>query len=319
MTSDLTVLAEGLGFPEGPVALSDGSVLLVEIAAGNLTRVAPDGTVHVIAHTGGGPTGAAIGPDGAAYICNNGGLAWQHDDERGWHNSGASADNPGGSIQRVDLTTGAVSVLFSAGPELPLAFPNDIVFDRTGGFWFTDLGMNRPAQRSRDIGAVYYVSADLQTITEAIYPISSPNGIGLSADEHTLYVAETDGARLWSFELKEPGRVMPTTQPSPNGGRLLASTGDHVYKRFDSLAIDAAGSVLIGTLIQGGLTVVRADGSDVRHLPLPDPFTTNVCFGGKGLKTAYATLGSTGRLVSFGWDRGGMALNFTDRAPRFQA
>src|SRR5207253_4755995 len=60
---EFRTLAEGLQFPEGPVALADGSVLLVEIAAGTLTRVAPDGTKSIAAHTGGGPNGAALGPD----------------------------------------------------------------------------------------------------------------------------------------------------------------------------------------------------------------------------------------------------------------
>ena len=71
-------VARGLQFPEGPVALADGSVLVVEIRRGTLSRVAPDGTVTVVAETGGGPNGAAIGPDGAVYVCNNGGFAW-HD------------------------------------------------------------------------------------------------------------------------------------------------------------------------------------------------------------------------------------------------
>ncbi len=73
--SELTVLATGLRFPEGPIAMADGSVLLVEIARGTLSRVA-DGEVSVVAELGGGPNGAAIGPDGACYVCNNGGFRW---------------------------------------------------------------------------------------------------------------------------------------------------------------------------------------------------------------------------------------------------
>ena len=70
------VVATGLRFPEGPVPMPDGSVLLVEIARGTLTRVAPDGELSVVAELGGGPNGLAIGPDGAAYVCNNGGFEW---------------------------------------------------------------------------------------------------------------------------------------------------------------------------------------------------------------------------------------------------
>ena len=72
-------IARGLQFPEGPVALDDGSVLLVEIARGTLTRVDADGKTSVVAECGGGPNGAAIGPDGAVYVCNNGGCFDWHD------------------------------------------------------------------------------------------------------------------------------------------------------------------------------------------------------------------------------------------------
>ena len=65
-------VATGLRFPEGPVPMPDGSVLLVEIARGTLTRVAPDGSLSVVAELGGGPNGLAIGPDGAAYVTNFG-------------------------------------------------------------------------------------------------------------------------------------------------------------------------------------------------------------------------------------------------------
>ena len=72
----LREVASGLQFPEGPVAMADGSVLVVEIARGTLSRVTPDGRIHVVADLGGGPNGAAIGPDGAVYVCNNGGFSW---------------------------------------------------------------------------------------------------------------------------------------------------------------------------------------------------------------------------------------------------
>src|SRR4051812_35274699 len=72
--SNIRVLATGLEFPEGPVVLPDGSVVLVEIRGQRLTRVWPDGRKEVVAKIPGGPNGAAMGPDGKCYICNNGGF-----------------------------------------------------------------------------------------------------------------------------------------------------------------------------------------------------------------------------------------------------
>ena len=74
MTLDLTEVASGLGFPEGPVAMADGSVLFVDIKDQLLRRLMPDGALVDVAKLPGGPNGTAIGPDGAAYVCNNGGV-----------------------------------------------------------------------------------------------------------------------------------------------------------------------------------------------------------------------------------------------------
>ena len=73
LTPELTEITDGLRFPEGPIAMADGSIVLVEMFGPRLTRVAPDGTKTTIAEIEGGPNGAAVGPDGAIYLCNNGG------------------------------------------------------------------------------------------------------------------------------------------------------------------------------------------------------------------------------------------------------
>src|SRR5580692_292364 len=107
----LTLVADGLQFPEGPVAMADGSVILVEIRRGTLTRITPDGKRSTIAALGGGPNGTAIGPDGAAYICNKG-LAWTwHDGDLNMPN-GPPPEYRRGSIQRVDLASGKFTTLY---------------------------------------------------------------------------------------------------------------------------------------------------------------------------------------------------------------
>ena len=300
-----TTITDQLSFPEGPIAMADGSVIVVEIRRGTLTRVSDNDAVEVIAQLGGGPNGAAIGPDGACYVCNNGGFSWM-EDEQGARPTGTPSDYAGGSIQRVDLSTGSVEQLYTHCGDVPIRGPNDIVFDREGGFWFTDPGKRRP--EDLDYGAVYYATCDGKHIERIVHPIQHPNGIGLSADENQLYVAETQTGRLWSFDIAAPGRITKQPFPSPHGGALVAGIAG--YRLFDSLALDSAGNICVATLMDGGITTISPDGSDVSFLSLPDPYTTNICFGGADLSTAYITLSAHGRLVKMPWSIPGLPLNF---------
>ena len=281
---------------------------MVEIARRTLTWVHQDGHKEIVAHTGGGPNGAAIGPDGKCYICNNGGFEFVTD-AHGLRPSRQAWDYSGGRIERVDLDSGAIEVLYRGTTEVQLRGPNDIVFDAHGGFYFTDLGKVRT--REMDRGAVFYAKADGSLIKEVAFPLVTPNGIGLSPDGNTLYVAETEAARLWAFPIRAPGELEKQPWPIPHGGRLVAGVGG--YQRFDSLAVDSAGNICVATLINGGITVISPDGASIEHIPMPDLFTTNICFGGPDLQTAYITLSNSGRLVAIDWPRPGLSLNYLDR------
>lgn len=310
--TEATVITTGLKFPEGPIALPDGSVVVVEIAAGRLTRVAPDGTKTVVAEPGGGPNGAAMGPDGKCYVCNNGGFIWHQQGELLFPGD-QPKDYSGGRIERIDLDTGAVEVLYEACDGERLKGPNDLVFDATGGFWFTDHGKNRA--RDRDRTGVFYARPDGSRIEEKLFPMDAPNGIGLSPDETELYVAETHTCRLWAFTLTGPGEIAPGLGLQGDSRRLLA--GLPGFRLYDSLAVDADGNVCVATIIDGGITIVPPDGSPqgspARHVPTGDLLTTNICFGGDDLTTAYITLSSTGQLVSMPWERPGLPLNFLNK------
>jgi gluconolactonase len=300
----ITEITTELQFPEGPIAMPDGSIIVVEIARGTLSRVDPNGSIDVLADLGGGPNGAAIGPDGACYICNNGGFIW-HKSGSGLLFPGHQPENySGGRIERVDLTTGEVSVVYTECEDHELRGPNDIVFDAQGGFWFTDHGKTRG--RDRDRTGVYYGTVDGKNIVEAIFPMEAPNGIGLSPDETTLYVAETPTGRLWAYPLLEPGQIDQNERPV-----MMAQLPD--YHMFDSLAVDAEGNICVATLITGGITIHSPDGADARIMPMPDVLTTNICFGGENLKTAFITLSTTGKLVSCDWETPGLALNFLNK------
>lgn len=305
-------IASGLQFPEGPVALPDGSLILVEIARGTLTRVAADGEVSVIADLGGGPNGVAIGPDGHAYVCNNGGFKW-HRDDRIVRPIGQADDYSGGRIERVDLNTGRSERIYDSfdardGQTRQLRGPNDIVFDAQGGFWFTDLGKGRA--RDIDRGGIYYGTASGAPLREVAYPALTPNGIGLSPDGRTVYYAETETARLWALDLKAPGEIERHPFPSPNGARLIGQPG-RVFQRFDSLKVDSTGHILVATLMHGGITRFSPDGNHVVHTPMPDIYTTNLCFGGADLRTLYVTLSGQGRVIAIDeWPVAGLRLNF---------
>lgn len=305
--SELRQVTTGLRFPEGPIAMNDGSVILVEIERGTLTRVAPDGATSVVAECGGGPNGAAIGPDGAIYVCNNGGFMWS--DFEGLLLPGNQPDDYiGGRIQRVEIDTGAVETLYDSCDGQPLRGPNDIVFDTSGGFYFTDLGKGH--DDTVDRGAVYYALADGSSISRIAAPMETPNGCALSPDGDRLYVAETVTGRIWWWHVDGPGQIRGgETLYGAGGGNLLI--GLEGYQLLDSMAVDSAGNVCQATLINGCITVVSPDGVIVETVPVPDdPLVTNVCFGGDDLRTAYITSSGRGILYAIEWPRPGLALNY---------
>jgi gluconolactonase len=297
---NLRVVASGLRFPEGPVAMGDGSVVLTEIAAGRITRVRPDGSTEVLAETGGGPNGLAVGADGALWFVDNGGcFEWR--DHLGLTLPGdpPPASYPGhGALGRLDLGTGAVTVLHESCGGHPLRAPNDLVVDADGGVWFTDHGVRD--ERTSDRTGVYWCSPDGAEIREVVFPLDAPNGIGLSPSGDRLYVAETHTGRVWSWAVTGPGQIAGDDPYGPVGATLVGDPGGG--RLFDSLAVDGEGWVCVATLgRRHGITSFAPDGSAVDHVPLPDPLTTNICFAPDG--TAYATLSATGQLVAFPWHR----------------
>ena len=301
----MTTVATGLRFPEGPIALADGSVLLVEIERGTLTRVAEDGSVDVLAHCGGGPNGAALGPDSKVYVCNNGGFEWVEQPDGRKMPTVQSRDYTGGSIQRVDVSSGVVETLYTHCGDHRLRGPNDLIFDETGGFWFTDPGKRRA--RDRDRGGLYYAKADGSSIREVIYPLNHPNGVGLSPSGDCVYIAETETSKVFSWALSGPGELADYRGPETRATLLAGLAG---WQWLDSLAVDAAGNVCVATIRNGGITVISPSGSTIDHVPTGDAATTNICFGGDNLRTAFITASRTGRLLSTTWPRPGLPLAF---------
>jgi gluconolactonase len=291
--AEFEVVAEDLAFPEGPVLMPDGSVIVMEMLPGRVSRVWGGGRREVVAQLGGGPNGAQLGPDGALYVCNNGGFAM------------GTPDGGGGRIERIDLATGRVDRLYDRVGEHPLGAPNDIVFDAQGGFWFTDLGVL--GERAFGRAGIYYAQADGREIREGFFGGLSYNGIGLSPDEKALYVASTMSGRLYRFDLEAPGRLGAATGLRGTPEQYVGSAPGDGW--FDSLAVTQSGAVCVGTIWSGGVTVFTPAG-DRRFVEIADQFVTNIAFGGEDMRDAYLTLCGSGRLIRMCWDEPGLRLNF---------
>lgn len=283
----MEIIAEGLGFPEGPVVMADGSVIVVELNAERVTRCW-NGRTEVICQTGGGPNGAAIGPDGGLWLCNNGGI-------------GKTGPGSEGRIERVDLATGRLERVYDSCDGIPLEAPNDLVFDATGRLWFTDLGtieFDENGVRGKKFGGFYSALPDGSAITAIKRGTLSYNGCGLSPDGKHLYVADTFQARLYRYEAR-----VEVQEPHYVG----TGAGD---VSFDSLAVSAAGNVCVATMGTPGITTFTPDGSATLRAIPEDPYVTNIAFGGEDMRDAYVTLSHSGRLARLRWDEPGLRLTF---------
>jgi gluconolactonase len=209
----------------------------------------------------------------------------------------------GGYIQRFDPATRELTTVYDSCDGRRLIGPNDIVFDKHGGMWFSDHGCSTP--EGRKFGAVYYAKTDGSHISRQRDHLISPNGIGLSPDEKTVYVADTQLARLWAFDVESPGVLAPAAGFAP--GRLVKTLPEFCF--LDSLAVEAGGKVCVATIINGGITVFDPDGSS-EHYAFPDLICTNICFGGADMRTAWITASATGKLLKAQWPRPGLKLNF---------
>jgi len=284
----MEIIAEGLAFPEGPVVMADGSVIVVELAGGRITRCW-NGRTETVCEIGGGPNGAAIGPDGALYVCNNGGL----DLERFQNARGPGHE---GRIERVDLETGKFDRVYDSCDDLPLEAPNDIVFDADGRIWFTDLGKTHDGIHTAS--GLFTALPDGSAISAINRHAVSYNGVGISPDGSQIYVADTHQAQLWCYEHKveEQRPAWIATAPGPVG--------------FDSLAVTASGSICVATLYEGGISTITPDGHLTKFGISDETYVTNITFGGEDMCTAYITLSQSGRLAKTRWDEPGLQLNF---------
>jgi gluconolactonase len=292
-----TVHATGFQFPEGPSFDNDGNLFIAELAAGRVSKMAPDGTWQVFADLGGSPNGTAFGPDGHLYVCNNGG--WWAPEESTGNLPGKGGQQP--KIQRLTLGGDVEDVVVEIDGR-PLNSPNDLCFDASGNYYFTDPiwpndeGIVIP-------GDICFVSStgDARRVhTGLIYP----NGLAVFEDQSTLVVAESGTGRLVAFDLPSPGVL--------TNERTFGWLGIGVIP--DGMCLDSTGRLLVCGHGSGKIHVFPGEGGlRLLTVEIDDKDVTNVCFGGPDFSTLYITASDHGQIITVPWDVPGMKL-FVDRA-----
>lgn len=253
------VVAKGLRGTEGPIAAPDGTLLLTEQAASVITRIDAQGSRSTFLENTNGSQGLTFDPKGRLI----GVLP---------------------ATRQVAALTPTRAVLASAFQGRPFLGPNDLVADRKGGVYFTDPGPYPPAgQFLTEIPAVYYIRPDGSVIRIAD-DIARPNGIILSPDEKTLYVANTLGAFVVAFDVQPDGGV----RNQRNFARLagIRMTNQGVRSGADGLAVDEAGRLYVTSTI--GVQVFSPQGRHLGTIPIGNPDgPQNLAFAGPDKRTLY--------------------------------
>ncbi len=210
----------------------------------------------------------------------------------------------GGYVQRVDLKTGEVKVLYDNCDGLPLNSPNDIVFDSAGGFWFTCFGYSDG--ENRRLGGLYYAKADGSMIKRVRSEQISPNGVGLSPDQKTVYWSDSMLQKLWALDLDGPG--LAGAETGHFVGRLVVTLPGMEW--FDSMAVEAdGGSASAPCSTAASPSSTRRPGRTSRSpSPIPSPPTSPSA--APDMRDAWVTCSSTGKLYRCRWPRPGLKLAF---------
>ncbi|MBI1353585.1 MAG: SMP-30/gluconolactonase/LRE family protein [Acidobacteria bacterium] len=268
--------AVSIAFNEGPAAHADGSVYFSEVDGNRILKALPDGSWSVFRDPSGRANGLSFDPQGRLVACE-----------------GA---NTGGNrrVTRTDLKTGKVEVLAETFEGKLLNSPNDLDIALNGNIYFSDpryVGNEARELASED---VYLIRSNGDLVRAATQPdIAKPNGIAISPDQKTLYVADTQPgppreARVVAFDIADDGSLSnPRTHYSFGAGRGI----DGMAVDVDGNLYGAAGSNTGPPENRAGVYVISPAGELLGRIPIPEDAVTNCAFGGPGLKTLYVTAG----------------------------
>jgi sugar lactone lactonase YvrE len=264
----IELVRQGFDGTEGPLPLPDGSLLFTENRADRIQRIAEDGAAAVFLEKSGNPNALARSPDGSIVAAQTA-------------KAGIGVIYPADKAQ----------LLADSFEGQPLNRPNDLIVDRSGGVWFTDPGAG-PAQRTAGatpaaapIPAVYYLpvkraaGGGLRRLTT---DIARPNGIALSPDEKTLYVANTYGEHVVAYDVSKDGAASRQRNFAQLAGYKQTDNG--FSSGADGLAVDSAGRLYVAST--AGVQVFDARGKALGVIELPNP-PQNLAFAGVDRKTLY--------------------------------
>jgi gluconolactonase len=249
----LVKLAGDFKFTEGPASDAAGNVYFTDQPNDRILKWSADGKLTTFMQPGGRSNGLCFDADGNLWACA---------DEKN-------------ELWRIDPEGKATVVVKDYKGKL-LNGPNDVWIRPDGGLYFTDPFYKRDywkrGPKEQDCEAVYYLSPDHKTLTRVVDDLQQPNGIIGTPDGKTLYVADIKGNKTFAYDIEQDGTL--------KNKRLFCKLGS------DGMTIDQEGNVY---LTGQGVTVFDKTGKQVQLIPIPEPWTANVCFGGKDKQTLFIT------------------------------
>ncbi|PYU99181.1 MAG: hypothetical protein DMG10_26000 [Acidobacteria bacterium] len=287
----MITFASDLKTPEGPVALPDGSFLVVEGGRGSVTQISPDGHSNRIIAVTGEPNGLAVDRAGVIWV----------------------ADIQPPALIRLTMDGKFERVLTECHGE-PFLFPNDLCFGPDGALYLTDSGILTDefapggvirsdwADLKMD-GRVYRIDTRTLDIHKLDSGLKFVNGIAFSADQR-LYINDTATRMVYRYPWKD-GKLIG---PREDFGSVDDPSKPALFKGPDGMAFDTNGKLYVAVYAQSDVTVLGRNGKVIERIQTPGNLPTNVCFGLPGQKKIYVTEYELGRLECFNVDAEGLPL-----------
>jgi gluconolactonase len=248
----LQKLAGDFAFTEGPACDSQGNVFFTDQPNDRILEWSTEGKLSTFMHPCGRSNGLSFDREGNLWACA---------DEK---NELWKIDSAG---KRMVVLNGYEGKLFNG--------PNDIWIQPQGGLYITDPYYHRDYWKRgpKELPeCVYHLSADGKTLTRVTEDLKQPNGIIGTPDGKTLYVADIGAQKTYRYSIQSNGALKEKT--------LFCSLGS------DGMTIDDEGNVY---LTGKGVTVFNSSGKQIETIAVAEPWTANVCFGGKDRHTLFIT------------------------------